>query len=578
MRKTINLDEGIYELNEQKSKEDMVYAVFVLTALKDAKVAESLGLGMTDGTAEQGKTYDYKVTLNTKSQIYEIQNGEVTIKAIVNPNGYKNEVFVYPGDTKLSFAWSAQPDVSGYFIERAAEGETSFKQLNNTPIYAAKGDGFVGKSNGAFDDDSLINYKKYKYRFYGNTAFGEKVMFAEVEAMPRDLTPPESPIIIQPKHINPTEVKIEWMFTDNVGDLNGFIVARSDRDTGNFKILHKELIPKNIRTFSDNSFNPGSPNYYIIYALDTAGNISSSLPGYVALVDSTPPAKPKIKSAIIDSLGVVTITLELGKEKDLKGYRLYKSNGEEHEFSVFTEAFREDREDTMSVKYIFSDTVTLQSLTPKIYYRVKALDFNYNQSEFSDIMAVVRPDTIPPVEPVISNVLVSDKQIELEFVLSSSIDVKENIIYRKTDISKDWEILSKCSFDQKSYIDTNVKINQNYYYTMRAVDNSNLYSPYSHPVYGKPYDKGIRPVVSNIVISIENKKISINWDYPQTYSGAKFVIYKKDSKGKLIEYAKTTEKKFIDNNTEKENTYSIKVYTNDGGQSPQSALFSKKME
>jgi fibronectin type 3 domain-containing protein len=576
--KEINLDEGIYELNKQKSKEDMVYAVFVFSAIKDAIVAQSLGLGLTDKTVEPGKTYDYRISLNAKSPIYEIQNGEITIKTIENPDAYKNEVFVYPGDTKLSFAWSAQPDVSGYFIERASEGDGTFKQLNSTPIYTAKGDGFIGKTNGAYEDDSLINYKLYRYRFYGKTSFGEKVLFAEVEGMPRDLTPPSSPIMMQLKNNSAKEVKIDWDFNDNAGDLHGFMVARSDKDTGSYTILHKELLPPNARTFKDSTFTTDSLNYYIVYALDTAGNISSSLPGYAALVDSTPPAKPTIKSAIIDSLGIVTITLELNKEKDLKGYRLYKANGEDHEFSVFTESFREDKDDTLNIVYVFKDTITLHSLTPKIYYRVKALDFNYNQSEFSDIIAVVRPDTIPPVEPVISNVAVNDKQIILEFALSSSADVIQNIIYRKTDMSKEWEKLAVCTPEQKTYTDTTVVINQSYYYSMRAVDNSNLYSPYSHPVYGKPYDKGIRPVVTNLAANVIQKNVVLNWDYPQTYAGAIFVIYKKDKKGNLEQYGKTTDKTFTDGNTEKENTYSIKVFTLDGGQSSKSELIFKKFD
>src|ERR1035437_1628881 len=194
----INLDNGIAELNEQKSKDDMIYAVFVLTTIKDAKVAEALGLGFVDRTAKEGGTYTYRIKLNAKSSIYEIEDGIVNIKATVNPDKYKNEVFVYPGDKKLSFAWASKPELAGYFVERAAEGETVFKPLNTTPIYIASGAGFDGPKNGAYLNDSLTNYKVYRYRFYGNTAFGERVLFAEVSGMPRDLTPPSSPIIKQP--------------------------------------------------------------------------------------------------------------------------------------------------------------------------------------------------------------------------------------------------------------------------------------------------------------------------------------------------------------------------------------------
>ena len=57
---------------------------------------------------------------------------------------------------------------------------------------------------------SNVNYQKYIYRFYGQTIFGERVKFAEVTGMPRDLTPPQKPFLKQPKHAKPDEVHVEW--------------------------------------------------------------------------------------------------------------------------------------------------------------------------------------------------------------------------------------------------------------------------------------------------------------------------------------------------------------------------------
>lgn len=577
-QKGISLDAGIAELNEQKSKEDMIYALFVLTAIKDSRAAEALGLGFIDKTAEEGKTYSYRIKLNAKSAIYEIENGAITVKAAFDTNKYKNEVLVFPGDKQLSFAWSAKPELAGYFVERAAEGEATFKPLNTIPVYDSKGAGFDGPANGSFDDDSLTNYQWYRYRFYGNTAFGEKVLFAEVKGMPRDLTPPEAPILRQPKHAKPKEVLVEWDIYGNISDLKGFIVSRSDKDTGKFQILHKALLPNTTRSYMDTGFNIQENNYYTVYAIDTAGNLSSSYPGYVALIDSTPPAKPQILSAIIDSSGVVTITVKSGKEKDLKGYRLFKANSAEHELSVIEEAFKKDKTDTAAIKIVFTDTVTLNSLTAKIYYRVKALDFNYNQSQFSEIAIVKKPDTIPPVTPVFTNIIVKEMQVELYFAPSESIDVKEQVIYRKTDIAADWNILLRLIPTQKQVIDTNVKSGTTYYYTIRAMDESNLYSDYAHMVYGKPFDSGIRPPVTNITASLQDQKAVLTWDYPPMNKEVFFVIYKKNAKGELQQYARVTEKIFTDKNTGKENTYAIKALTADGGQSLLSALVIQRAE
>ena len=575
-KNAISLDKGIAELNEQKSKEDMVYAIFVLTAIKDAKVAEAFGLGFIDKTAQEGKIYTYRISLNAKSSLYKIENGLVNIKAAINPNKYKNEVFVYAGDKQLTFAWTINPNISGYFVERKIEGEINFKPLNKTPFYDAKGEGYDGNINGTFKDDSLVNYKWYQYRFYGLTAFGEKVLFAEVKGMPKDLTPPDAPILKLPKQINPKEVEVAWDMYGNLKDLKGFIVARSNKDSGNFTILHNTLLSSITRKYIDKTFNENENNYYVVYALDTAGNISSSYPAFLTLIDSTPPAKPEIQSALIDTLGIVTLKIKLGLEKDLKGYRIYKSNSAEHELSVVRELFKKDKFDTTPIQLIFYDTVGLNSLTQKIFYRIKALDFNYNQSVFSEMAIVKRPDTIPPITPVFTNVIVKENQVELYFAPSSSIDVKEQIVYRKVNVTDDWKILMKLKPTDKQIIDTNVKTGVTYYYSVRAMDESNLFSGFANMVYGKPFDSGVRPVVTNLSTKIQDKKIVLSWDYPEKYKGATFAIYKKNDKGNLVQYKKIIEKIFVDNVVGKENIYAIKVFTSDGGQSALSNFISQK--
>lgn len=576
--KAISLDAGITELSSQKSTEDMMYAVFVITAIKNAKVAKALGLGFIDNTIIAGKTYTYRIKLVGKSSIYSIDNGSITIKAIADSNRYKNEVFVYAGDKELTFAWSINPEISGYFVERAAEGESVFKPLNTIPIYDAKGAGYNGTINGTFKDDTLVNYKWYRYRFYGNNSFGEKVLFAEVKGMPKDLTPPDAPILKLPKHSKPKEVVVAWDMYGNISDLKGFLVARSNKDSGDFSILHKAILPKQTRSFVDTSFHLDENNYYVVYALDTAGNISASYPAYVTLIDSTPPKKPEIVSAIIDSLGIVTIKIKLGAEKDLKGYRLYKANSGEHDLSAFCEFFKKDKQDSTAIQLTFYDTVGLNSLTPKIYYKVKALDFNYNQSAYSEMAIVKRPDTIPPTAPVFINVIVKEKQVELYFAASESVDVKEQIVYRKTNIGDEWKMLMKLKPKQTQLTDTSVKTGITYYYTIRAIDETNLYSGYANTVYGKPFDSGVRPIISNLTSKIIDKKVVLSWAYPQVYTDVIFVIYKKNKQGQLLQYQKVSTTFFTDAKTEKDNSYAIKVFTADGGQSAISVIISQKNE
>ena len=576
---TFDFDKGIAELKNQKSKEDFEYMIFALTALKNADAAQALGLAYTDTTAAIGKTYFYRVRPMGKSDLYKIIPLNFRIVTEKPKKGYENPVYVKQGDTELFFTWIDIPELSGYIVERANPGDATFTQLNKAPIHNLENSSNSDETRSGYNDKNLINYKTYTYKFFGYTLFGEKVQFAEVKAMPKDLTPPEAPFLPQPQNVKPNEVLITWKMNPvPAPDLKGFYVARSNKNEGEFKVLHSGMLPKDARTFTDTTFIKGKINYYVVQAVDTANNVSSSFPVSVTLIDSIPPAKPKIISGTIDSLGIVTITVEKNKEKDLMGYRLFKANSPDHEFSVIHEGFITDDSLNNEIQTVFKDTVTLNSLTPKIYYRVKALDFNYNQSEFSDIIAVIRPDTIRPVAPVFTNVVVTDKQVELYFFPSSSVDVKEHIIYRKTNMDSDWAILGTFDSTLTEFIDTSVTTGIIYYYTIRAKDISGLYSNYASAVYGKPFDTGIRPAVENFVANVDKKNIILTWTYPSVKAETVFIIYKKDNKGLLKQYDMTTEKSYTDKNTNKENYYAIKAVTKDGGQSRISAIVGKVIE
>jgi hypothetical protein len=175
-------------------------------------------------------------------------------------------------------------------------------------------------------------------------------------------------------------------------------------------------------------------------------------------------------------------------------------------------------------------------------------------------------------------VIVREKEIELHFVPSSSEDVKEHIVYRKTDLNAKWETLYAFNTSATKFIDTTVKTGVTYYYSIRAKDLSGLYSKYASSVYGKPYDTGIRPPIENFAARVEKKNIVLSWDYPALKVEPVFIIYKKDNKGLLKQYDTTTGKSYTDKNSEKENYYAVKVVTKDGGQSKISAVVGKNIE
>ncbi len=566
---SFDFSKGISDMRKQRSNEDFEYAVFVLSAIREAKVAEALALSFVDTDVKKGEKYTYRVNIQGKHPLYSVVPEPFTIEASVNDIAYKNEVYVYEDDTKLNFVWEETEDLTGYYVERKAPDENGFTPLNVAPLYNISDNVSNDIQRGSYQDDSLKNYVLYSYRFYANNLYGERVLAAEVKAMPRDRTPPEQPAVQEPKHIAPGKVEVKWQMNPvPAPDLLGFAVGRSNQTEGNYTMLNNALLPATARSFIDTSFVVGARNYYVIQAVDTAFNVSSSLPMAVTLIDTVPPIQPIIESALIDSMGVVTIIMTKNPEKDLMGYRLFRANDPEHEFSVVREGFLEVDSMDNPVQLTYNDTVTLNSLTPHIYYRVKALDFNYNQSNFSEIMKVVRPDTIPPTTPVFKRLINSTNQIELHFVLSASKDVVAHQLYRKESMDAPWMVYANIEPTQKIFIDSLAEQGTTYYYSLRALDHGGLYSDYAHPVFGKAYDDGVRETVTNLSISEEDGTITLTWEYPKLNEGTFFVVFKTDNKGRMRSYKRAEELSFSDRVGNAESVgYAVRTHTTDGGQS-----------
>jgi len=361
-----SFDKGIKEMKEQKSAEDFEYLIFVMNAIKNKEVAKALGLDFVDRTAKKGEKYIYKVSLVKQPKIYKVVSTPFLLET-VNGKNIERKIYVKQGDTSLSFMWEETDGVSGALVERKNEQTGQWESLTKAPVYT------LGNSiRNGFVDKGLTNYQTYKYRFYGYSAFGEKIMFGTAEGMPIDLTPPKKPIYKSAKHTKPNEITIKWDVQKPIDtDLKGFIVARGEENKGKYSIIHQKLLSISTRSFIDKNFKKDGTNYYVIQAVDTAGNVSSTIPAFVTIIDSIPPKKPKFLKAKIDSLGVVTLDVVLNKEKDLMGYRLFRSNSDKHEFSVIREGFDDNDSIPKPVQILFKDTVTLNSLTPYIYYRIK---------------------------------------------------------------------------------------------------------------------------------------------------------------------------------------------------------------
>jgi hypothetical protein len=521
------LKNGLQSLKEQKENADMRFGFVLIAANRNKIAAEGLALSVTDNNTVPGKTYVYRVHINQPLVNPKIEIAYIKVKCDeFNEKYLRNDkaIKLVEGDQKISFSFPESKEYYSFTVQRSDDGGLTYVRTSKLPKLNFKAEGYTGKTDFSFGDTGLINNKKYFYRIFVSTPFADELLLAEFIATPKDRTPPPAPFLKSADHINPKQVELTWEMTgEKAGDLKGFNIKRSNKEDGKFNLISKEILPANSLKYIDETFDTEGSNYYIVEAVDTAGNRSQSYPAYVTLIDSIPPAIPVISSAKIDSLGKIIIKVKPNIEKDFMGYQLLKANAKDHEFSVVIETYKDTLGHTTFTMY---DSTTLNTLTKNIYYKVIALDTHFNQSAPSEIIELKKRDTIPPVSPLITGFNINDTSVVIRFVNSASEDAVGNFLLRREN--------GKIKFDTV-FLNTNIKINKyidkdivggrQYEYTMIAKDDGGLFSKTSKsiqlktlmnnripaPVLKGSYDEKVKKVTLSFMIDdkLKNRKLKV---------------------------------------------------------------------
>jgi fibronectin type 3 domain-containing protein len=391
-----------------------------------------------------------------------------------------------------------------------------------------------------FRDTLDRNYLTYTYRVRGINPFGQRSEWREVVVKGVDLTAPKAPeevfALFDPKT---KAVKITWKKTIKEGDLAGFIIGRSDRYEGPYVPISDRVY--GINTIEAVDLKPVSHlrNFYVVTSIDTAGNSGRSVPAYAILTDSIPPSQPIGLKAQIDSLGVVSLSWQLGKELDLAGYNIYRANSSHEEFSIINKSLVLANE--------FTDMVDVNSLTKTAFYKIVAFDKSNNPSQYSLAVKVLKPDYLPPVPPQIKDFWVTNTEVKLTFMPSSSADLKAYQVYRKTDSL--YQKIADLAKTDTVFYDKDVADRQVMWYFIKAVDIAGLISEQSFPQKIVMPTKGVSMPLLKLVAKKVDNAIEISWDSNAvSYDGVKLLLYKSyDSNAleqfKLVDYK---EQKFID--------------------------------
>jgi len=563
---------NLAEIANRSSEQEQRYSFALLAADHSFQTAKLSGLAFNDTTARNGERYLYRVYVALQDAKLKFDTGNYYL-------GLQDSVGLTPpmnvtaqfADKIVLLKWPksfAERQYTSFIIERSDEKDGQFVRRNNLPYLNTASEG----ANELFFQalDSLPqNGAEYQYRIRGVTPFGEIGPESErVSGKGFQTLDAKASIIEAREELG--KVTIQWRVLGNQNAIDGIYVERASNTDEPFVVLNAQKLNRESTSYIDAS--PLSSNYYRVRTVGEHGQHSTSFPFFIQLIDSIPPAQPQGLKVVVDTTGIAKLSWTPNREKDLIGYRLYRSNFLNAEFSQINPSTIPSN--------AYSDSVNIKILSTKIYYKVAAFDKRLNRSVFSQVVEAELPDVIPPQPPMIKEIRPDSTGIFLAWNKSSSDDVVSYQLQRKAADSTRWKVIKILNKkDSAFYLDLKLDRKRNYQYQIFAVDKKGLKSIPSNRVSGKALENRVRPAIKIIAAKAdrENKNISLTWKYNES-GVSKYLIYRATENEALtfLKSVNGNNTSIIDSNLSMNTTYlyRIKVVFVDGKESS----FSKEVK
>lgn len=543
-----------YAALERNQDNENKYGVALLVCDLSTDVAKAAGLFLSDTKAVQGKRYIYRVSLAHVPKGVQVAPGVIVLdvteeKPMLAIKDLKAEF----RDKQVSLSWSTllhSGIYSSYKIEKSVDGK-NFKAVSELP-YVHMSDSPENET--AFFVDSLEqNSKTFYYRIAGMSPFGETGPPSNVVSGEGKDNLSGYLVIREGKVVADKKINVGWEFpVEAEKQIKGFIVRRANKADGPYTDAHTQPLATTVRAFTD--VTPYYNTYYIVVGVDKSGNeVTQSFPFLIQVEDNTPPVTPAGLKGSISKDGFVKLDWTANTDNDFLGYRVFKANAPTEEFVEVTR--------TLLFKPAYVDTIKVKVLNRKIYYRVVAVDRNYNNSEFSPILTLSKPDLVAPVEPIFTKAEIVNSTISLRWINSTSPDVAkvELIRLEKEDrinrVVKTWSGIKP----EDTYVDLSPTPGKTYLYKVAVYDSSgNVTEANSPHLY---FETGHRNAVSDVKAEVDRDKRLVKFQWKNPGVGTKSVIYRRKNDEPLVIY-KTLEgnvESFEDKSITINNRYTYRV-------------------
>jgi hypothetical protein len=502
----------------------------IVKTFESNEFSKYAGIMYEDCTVIFGETYSYEICeiVGGKEKTIEKSPWIVVRDVVQHPSPDSLEVIA--GDMKVFMRWKY--DTKRYWgvnVYRKKVDESSFSLLTKRPIILSdipKEDGSISAPEWLFVDTSVRNGIAYTYKIHGVDYFARSTLFSEeITVTPKDKTPPVAPHNVR-ADVGLLDITLTWQLDYPSDDMTGYNIYRMRGRKGENIRLNNSLLPVVQYNYYDTVPEHGTYIYHVA-SVDSSGNEGLSFTAVGEVLDIFPPKAPTGLQVIADT-GSVVLSWNVNREKDLMGYRIYRTVGNN----------RDDNYVLLNAKAI-RDTLFIDSLPRNaknfFFYKIAALDSAYNMSLYSEVRSARMPDVIAPRAPFIIGVVQEAKALRIEWLGNAESDLMGYDIYRfqPSDSVGTVKRLNTSLIKADMHLFTDIWVNRNveYRYYLTAVDSTGNISAPSVAYDGKfMADDECVIEVKKLKASVKkNGTVTISWKVDmvndEIYQGC--VLYRK---------------------------------------------------
>ena len=426
----------------------------LMKLIADNQFAKNSGCFYRDETVQKGTKYRYRVEeLNPQGHL--LSN---TIK-ITGAKALKNDrvmwVQAFDEHSSIALNFDTATGFGFYNIYRKLPAQSKFKRLNKRPRFV-----------------SVVDDKDKKELYHDRQiALGQHALYYVTKVNMFGVEGPASPQVkasrtvatlmpdrVERLHIvnGDKKIIIHWK---KVSNAVSYDIYRSKIYQEGFKKLNQKPISNNV--YSDKNFTANTNYYYYVVATNMHGSAKPSSKFLAYAKDTTPPSRPTALSYELKQ-AQVTLRWKPSQDKNFLGYRVYIAMDKEAtEWSMVTkEAIQET---------LFNHQRPKRLSRHPYYYKITAVDTNFNESKASNIITVQLQDVIAPEQPTLNHFTLLHHKIQLQWNKVRVYDLASYNVYRAVD--KHLVKLNTQPLTQTLFVDENPKQGLNHY-IITAVDQS----------------------------------------------------------------------------------------------------------